>query len=126
MVCELPTSHVRGQLCVWLLPSTVKLKPDGEVVTLMLATKVLAPGVPSSTLTLLVVRLAVARSVLPSALKSPTATAEGAPPMAYGVWPWNVPSPLPSRMLTDWETELATNRSALPSPFMSPTATETG
>ena len=66
---------------------------------LLAAWKVPSP-LPSSTLTSLPAWLAVARSSLPSLLKSPTARDSGPVPVAEVRAGWNVPSPLPSSTLT--------------------------
>src|SRR6185503_19518587 len=60
----------------------------------------------------------VARSSLPSRLKSPTAY-EASPPSWLSAT-WKLPSPLPSR--TKMSSPLATARSGLPSLLKSPTA----
>src|SRR5438105_4775751 len=78
----------------------------------------------SSTDTLLELKLAVARSCLPSALKSPTATDTGPLPTGKLMAAPNVPVPVPSRIDTLEELALATARSCLPSALKSPTATE--
>src|SRR5438552_3256434 len=82
---------------------------------------------PSSTEALLIVSFAVAKSSLPSELKSPTATEYGAnvaPPPVLKLPPSvNVPSPLPRRMETCPQPASATAKSKMPSPLKSPLAT---
>ena len=92
---------------------------------------VVAPGtvVLRSTLTELELRLAIARSGLPSPLKSPIETEMGFEPVANVVWAAYVGVVAPSAVvlrstLTELEFKLATARSGLPSPFKSPIATE--
>ena len=70
--------------------------------------------------------LAVARSCLPSPLKSPTATETGEVPTVKLVAVIKDPLPVPSRMDTLLEPRLAVARSLMPSPLKSPTAAETG
>ena len=67
--------------------------------------------------------LATARSGLPSPLKSPTATKEGAVAVPYFMAAWNVPSPLPNKIET-LPLRMATAKSTLPSPLKSLTDTE--
>src|SRR5215475_6942271 len=67
------------------------------------------------------VKLTVARSRMPSRLKSAATAPRGC------VWPgrgsvrsgWKVPSPRPSKIETSWDTELAVARSRYPSPSKS-------
>src|SRR5437879_9731988 len=97
----------------------------------MPTTKVVAGGkvpspLPSNTETVLDPALATARSGLPSLLKSPTATDQGAPPAAKFRAAWKVPLPLPSSTETVSDTALATARSGLPSQLMLPTETDSG
>jgi len=70
----------------------------------------LASSLPSNTLTV-PSALAVARSSVPSALKSPTASESGAPPVAEVRAGWKVPLVLPSSTLTVLLPELTTARS---------------
>src|SRR5262245_62409109 len=78
--------------------------------------------------TLLEPALAVARSRLPSLLKSPTATEKGLVPAPKLVAVPKPPVPLPNRMdtLLELGLELAVARSRLPSLLKSPTATDQG
>ena len=80
---------------------------------------------PSSTLTVSSPALTVARSRLPSLLKSATASERGSTPVAKVRAVWKVPSPLPSSTLTvpSW---LAVARSSLPSLLKSPVTTAWG
>ena len=89
--------------------------PTGK---LLMTSKVPSP-LPSSTLTLLLPKLAVTMSGLPSPLTSPTATEAGAVPAVKLVAAPKVPSPLPSSTLTLLLPALATTRSGLPSPLTS-------
>ena len=68
----------------------------------------------------------MARSCLPSPLKSPTATEKGLVPAPKLVAAPKLPVPSPNKIDTLFEFSLATARSCLPSPLKSPTATEPG
>src|SRR5438105_10601424 len=68
--------------------------------------------------------LATARSCLPSALKSPTATENGPVSAAKLVAALKLPTPSPNRTDTLLEARFATTRSCLPSPLKSPMATD--
>jgi hypothetical protein len=74
--------------------------------------------------TVLAAPLAVARSSLPSPLKSPLVRKKGTAPVAKSVLVWKVPSPLPSSIETVLEPRSAAARSNLPSPLKSPRTTE--
>src|SRR5438552_1304091 len=76
--------------------------------------------------TLFEVRLAVARSCLPSPLKSPTATEKGPKPAPKLVAALKLPAPSPNKIDTLFGVKLATARSCLPSPLKSPTAIDSG
>ena len=67
-------------------------------------------------------KLAVARSCLPSPLKSPTATERGLLPAPKLVGALKLPAPSPNKIDTLFPAPTA--RSCLPSPLKSPTATE--
>src|SRR5207244_8704586 len=93
--------------------------------------KVVAGGkvpspLPSNTETVLDPALATARSGLPSLLKSPTATDQGAPPAAKFRAAWKVPLPLPSSTETVLARELATVRSGLRSRIRLPSGHQIG
>ena len=103
----------------------------GDAAAVNVPSPVLPVPLPSSTDTELEPPLAVARSLRPSPLKSPTATEAGLLPVAGDVVAVNVPSPvlpapLPSSTDTELEPPLAVARSCRPSPLKSPTATENG
>src|SRR5438132_792765 len=66
----------------------------------------------------------MARSCLPSPLKSPTATSNELVPVTKLVGPLKLPAPLPNKIDTLLEPLLATARSCLPSPLKSPTASK--
>ena len=66
---------------------------------------------PSSTDTVFDPLFATARSMAPSALKSPTARADGLVPVTESVFELNVPSPAPRNTETVFEPELAVTRS---------------
>src|SRR5262249_49356905 len=71
-------------------------------------------------------KLAVTRSGLPSAFRSPMATEYGPGPVAKSVLDGKLPVPFP-RSTETWDEEVSVaSRSWLPSPFRSPTATERG
>src|SRR6266508_77724 len=86
------------------------------------------PPSPSRIDTLLSRPLAVAKSSLPSPLKSPTATAFGLLPtlICAGVGDVKWPLPSPRRIETVPPPKLATTTSSLLSPLKSPTATDLG
>src|SRR5262245_39031226 len=80
---------------------------------------------PSRTLTVSLSCFAAATSSRPSPLKSPTATARGAPPTVTSMRGRKEPPPLPSSTLTlPWL--FAVTRSRAPLPSKSPAATESG
>src|SRR5262245_11060529 len=80
---------------------------------------------PSRTLTVSLSCFAAATSSRPSPLKSPTATARGAPPTVTSMRGRKEPPPLPSSTLTlPWL--FAVTRSRAPLPSKSPAATERG
>src|SRR5262245_60451835 len=80
---------------------------------------------PSRTLTVSLSCFAAATSSRPSPLKSPTATARGAPPTVTSIRGRKEPPPLPSSTLTvPWL--FAVTRSRAPLPSKSPAATERG
>src|SRR5580765_2541133 len=68
--------------------------------------------------------LAVARSCLPSPLKSPTATEKSGNPTKNAVAGPKLPVPSPNEIETVLELGPAVTRSCWPSPLKSPTATE--
>src|SRR5207248_1584808 len=70
--------------------------------------------------------LAIAKSCLPSLLKSPTLTEIEPEPMLTSVEPLKFPAPSPNRIETVFEALLATAQSCLPSLLKSPTATDRG
>src|ERR1700730_18266531 len=70
--------------------------------------------------------LPVARSCLPSPLKSPTATEKGTLPTPKFVAALKFPAPSPNRIETLFEPRLTTARSWLPSPLKSLTTTKKG
>jgi len=80
--------------------------------------------VPSRIETLLEVKFAVARSLLPSLLKSPTAIELGPAPTGKLVGAPKLPVPVPSRIETLLEAPFAVARSLLPSLLKSPIVTE--
>src|SRR5436309_7499474 len=92
---------------------------------LVAALKLPAPS-PKKIDTLAELKLATARSCLPSPLKSPTATEKGLVPAPKLVAALKLPAPSPKKIDTLFELKLATARSCLPSPLKSPTATEKG
>jgi len=81
---------------------------------------------PKSTLKLLELLLATARSSFPSPLKSPLVTQSGSTPTPYLTTAWKVPSPLPKSTPTSLEPSSATARSGIPSPLKSALITENG
>ncbi len=92
-----------------------------------------APGavVFNSTETVLELTLALARSSLPSPLKSPTATDRGPSPVPKACWGAKAGAAAPGAVVftsTEMVSEplLALARSGLPSPLKSPTATANG
>src|SRR2546426_470431 len=112
------------------IPSPLKSPTAAErgrepVAKFRAAWKVPSP-LPSSTETLLEVRLTTARSGTPSPLKSPTAAETGGAPGAKLRAAWKGPPPLPrsSEMVPD--PPLTTARSRTRSPLKSPTTTKTG
>src|SRR5437667_262180 len=118
------------------LPSRLKsptATETGFVPTPKLVSEKLSPAqeqrlVFRRTDTLLEVWLAVARSGLPSRLKSPTATEYGSVPAVKLVAAPKLPVPLPSSTdtLLALKPTLDVARSGLPSRLKSPTATEIG
>src|SRR5262249_61190744 len=82
---------------------------------------------PSWIVTLLELEFAVAKSGLPSRLKSPTATERGPDPTLTGE-PAGLKPPIPSpnKIVTLLERAFAVARSGVPSRLKSPTATELG
>src|SRR5205085_2109509 len=83
---------------------------------------------PSRIVTVLALKFAVARSGVPSRLKSPTATDLGLLPVPTGEPQAceKPPAPSPSKIVTLLELMLETARSRLPSLLKSPTAVEEG
>src|SRR6185436_307423 len=82
---------------------------------------------PRRIVTLLEPKFAVARSGLPSRLKSPAATETAVPAPSGEVAGWlKLPVPSPSIIVTLLEPLLAVARSGLPSRLKSPTATDKG
>ena len=71
-------------------------------------------------------KLDVAKSSLPSRLKSPIAMPNGPFPVWWLTRSRKVPSPLPSNTLALLEEVLATARSSLPSPLISAVLTQAG
>ena len=131
----LPSSSVTLLLAVLAIarsrmPSRLKSPtaiPDGLLPTakgLPLAAAKLPEPVPSNTVTVEAPKLAIARSSLPSPLKSPVSMARGPFPTARGLpaAALNFPAPMPSSTVTVLSPLLATARSNLPSPSKSPTA----
>src|SRR5262249_43677742 len=83
---------------------------------------------PNKIVTVLEKKFAVARSGLPSRLKSPTTTELGPDPTSTGE-PWGCvkpPIPSPNKIVTVEAAEFAVARSGLPSRLKSPTTTERG